>query len=91
MADLCQATGDSCRARKNWELGKVAAFASGNADYVARCAGGTCGLFEDEKKFDLAAIELETAIAHEPDPVGQAQIADPNAARASAGGRFQEG
>ncbi len=49
-------------------------MAAGNADYVAMCAASLAEVFEGEKKFDLAAIELETAITHEPDPEGQAQL-----------------
>ena len=74
LAELCLATGDGCRARKNWELGKAAALAAGNADYVAMCAASLAELFEGEKEFDLAATELESAIMYERDPEGQAQL-----------------
>ena len=74
MAEVCLATDDACRAKTNWELGKAAALAAANADYVAMCAASLAELFEGEKKFDLAAIELETAITYEPDPEGQAQL-----------------
>jgi len=74
MADLCLKCGDVCRARTNWELGKAAALASGNHDHVAICAARLAELFEEEHKFDLAAIELETAIKHEHDSKGQAML-----------------
>ncbi len=68
LAGLYLENGHREAARRNWKTARSFAQSCGNADYIACCSANLAGLYESENQYDVAARELEVALAQKLNP-----------------------